>query len=699
MSNIYINIHRFCLRIKSHRLEHLRSSLFFSNSTKSLTLVFRTISDPGATLNMYTAFKSVHALFAIILTLTHAARQPGPPNHEYSTEFHPFKTLPMFKSFAEVTSPVVLRKYYLDRNVIGNHSATGAIFNPSVASYKFRDSNLPFVKNADAFSMYKLPVVPTSDPLQFGRVFLNHPARVFAIMTSRINFYYRDPPVGFNPKLTGLPSGWTTVGVVKSLSGQKIFIGDPQRSLIALPHTALLVEVPLQTDENGNIMFNFPNMRDIFMDGDEVRSLSFLFVSPDKRKSEIGSQDLTFSEKYVNLSTFPYPGVPDPFPSLNSDSDETGLIVKPEESRPVPTRTCPKWLHDLYVTENRWPAHATPDEPRYWRTWHPTIDPFYWCYYEHEHGSWPGPHYSPMFGYVAWKTQDLNSQSGRQIESHNGFKTYYIPIHGSIRVAIFTVHMHLSKSRRFSARHHTIALAILRGSELEMDISFKSDFGPALGIPWSGLPPPLDATQKEIQEELKKLKRFAARTFNVINIDENFPESLDKRFRIKADLSKAPPAKLKGFYEEWRSTLPSCTSPITAHSGEFLFDIRDPSTAARFATGTTDGNIQWLRGASIERTIRINGPDIVLSLGSCSKMIQEKHGSSSSGVFFTDPYFRSGHPNAGQWAVRQFIKKSFEDFTFSRGFRRASDPWTGWYGINGSPGLQFIEKTTKGELN
>src|SRR5262249_48533407 len=50
---------------------------------------------------------------------------------------------------------------------------------------------------------------------------------------------------------------------------------------------------------------------------------------------------------------------------------------------PQPNQTCPAWVHDQYTTTG-------PDGRRY-ATWHPQIDPVYWCYFPHDHGSDPSP--------------------------------------------------------------------------------------------------------------------------------------------------------------------------------------------------------------------------------------------------------------------------------------------------------------------
>lgn len=77
----------------------------------------------------------------------------------------------------------------------------------------------------------------------------------------------------------------------------------------------------------------------------------------------------------------------------------------------TPNSPCPSWVHDQYVTKG-------PDGTWY-ATWHPQIDPVYWCYFGHEHGS--DPHLfdtkiSIPFGYAGVKMG--------MHEKHVGFKIY-----------------------------------------------------------------------------------------------------------------------------------------------------------------------------------------------------------------------------------------------------------------------------------
>ena len=66
-----------------------------------------------------------------------------------------------------------------------------------------------------------------------------------------------------------------------------------------------------------------------------------------------------------------------------TDGEPTAAPPVPAgKTTPVPNDLCPQWVHDeLYLVE-------APDGEMY-GSWHPQIDPTYWCHFGHEHGSNP----------------------------------------------------------------------------------------------------------------------------------------------------------------------------------------------------------------------------------------------------------------------------------------------------------------------
>ena len=129
--------------------------------------------------------------------------------------------------------------------------------------------------------------------------------------------------------------------------------------------------------------------------------------------------------------------------------------------RPVPNELCPAWVHDRYVAEH-------PVEKKLYRTWHPAIDPVYWCYFGHEHGSDPSlVGYTPYFGYTA----DKNNQD----ERHEGFKGFAFK--NGDTDWYFNVHFTSGLQMRVCTQLHTVVVAALEDGELLAELSFKADFG------------------------------------------------------------------------------------------------------------------------------------------------------------------------------------------------------------------------------
>lgn len=136
--------------------------------------------------------------------------------------------------------------------------------------------------------------------------------------------------------------------------------------------------------------------------------------------------------------------------------------------RPRPNETCPSWVHDQYVA-------AGPDGKAY-PTWHHQIDPVYWCYHRHEHGSDPqhfAPNHAPLFGYAA-AAHGMN-------EAHEGFKTYVFGDGRSNRWMV-THHFGTAGLARVCNRFHTVAIAVRRASDnlLLADLHLMADFGRAV---------------------------------------------------------------------------------------------------------------------------------------------------------------------------------------------------------------------------
>ena len=132
---------------------------------------------------------------------------------------------------------------------------------------------------------------------------------------------------------------------------------------------------------------------------------------------------------------------------------------------PQPNQYCPDWVHDQYVTEGH--------DGRIYRTWHPQVDPVYWCYFGHEHGSDPAE-----FGDGSYhpKYNQYTHLNGR-FEPHGGFKGVLLRDEDG-RESYITQHFTTSDLGRACNRHHAtdIAFADSDGT-LIGDLNFKGDFG------------------------------------------------------------------------------------------------------------------------------------------------------------------------------------------------------------------------------
>ncbi len=132
-----------------------------------------------------------------------------------------------------------------------------------------------------------------------------------------------------------------------------------------------------------------------------------------------------------------------------------------------PNTPCPAWVHDLHTTMG-------PDGAEY-QTWHPQIDPVYWCYFGHEHGSDPSliPG-TPLIGY------EYVASNVPQNEPNAGFKEFtFKDMTGNYWVR-FIIHAGTASERRVCAQLHTLYVSIYDSSGNEkFGVGFKADYGAA----------------------------------------------------------------------------------------------------------------------------------------------------------------------------------------------------------------------------
>lgn len=131
----------------------------------------------------------------------------------------------------------------------------------------------------------------------------------------------------------------------------------------------------------------------------------------------------------------------------------------------APNARCPDHLHDLWVTGAHDPDDAD-TAGKTWQSWHPQVDPIYWCYYGHDHGTAPYfmGGWAPKWHYTAWK-------NNRQSESHIGFKGYGLRSGGADYY--FALHASTSDMRRVHERFHTVTMTAAVAGEVVADINCK----------------------------------------------------------------------------------------------------------------------------------------------------------------------------------------------------------------------------------
>lgn len=611
------------------------------------------------------------------------------PEHSYLN--HPLYTLSGFSSFQP--NPSILRKYYFHHD--SERLVNRMLFAPRAASYVYHPARTPFASNVDVLATPGIALDSGNKDVTI-EVHLNAPARVIVLIAMQGASPSELKGV---PELSGAPTSWRPLSFVIDPS-PPTQLGDPSRwedNLFSLPGFAAAVEAPLAED----LSIRLPHPFTLMVNGLKGFVYTLLFAKP-------GDGDV--------LEPFPAPSLPSRFTSFRLPDTDGGSTVDPSSDPPVPNRSCPSWLHDLYITPTRTlPAIASKTgEPPYWRTWHPPIDPIYWCYYDHEHGSYPGP-YIPTFDYTAFKTPDDIEPSGRQNETHVGFKVFTLPIENYTRLVVISVHMHLSDARRFTERRHTTVVAVLRktgpgGSEkwtLEMELNMKMDFGPAEASYKNGTTQPFDATGWEIEHDLLSRRVEAGRRFNVLNIDENFPQSVDPAFLIKGDISKGIAAISNGLYEQWRGPLNTCSGSNGTLNRGFNFDVRDPSSAMRTTKTETTGDMQKMNGKSMNRIIFISTDGVEIGKEFCFFNAFDSDAvvnlDDKSDEFYTDPYFQRVHTGPERWSIRQTMVPNFKTVVLEPGHYTPVDVWGGWYEDekNSIARRRFldIERSVVGTLN
>ncbi len=304
-----------------------------------------------------------------------------------------------------------------------------------------------------------------------------------------------------------------------------------------------------------------------------------------------------------------------------------------ENARPQPNQACPSWLHQLYEVTA---YNGQPSE-----TWHPQIDPVYWCYFEHEHGADPSLiGYQATFRYVADQNEGFKGYALRDEESGIG---WYVNVHSTT-----------SALSRVCAQLHTVVVAAvdLASGELLAELAYKGDFG-AL----------------RTSERLNGQNVLIQPTFNPSCPDQATIAAQTEAVKL-VRVHDQPGLGSSG-YEQWMGGLNSNLGMAFRGDTGMKIDIQNPLTACHtlacdYAVATGSNGTR--------RTIRFSD----LTIDHARVAILDGADGNVDGVFYTNPYgtaliFDANDP----LAVRQYVKPGLA-ISLEGGFS-TEDAWRGLY--------------------
>ncbi|MER3478937.1 MAG: hypothetical protein C4327_00215 [Meiothermus sp.] len=295
---------------------------------------------------------------------------------------------------------------------------------------------------------------------------------------------------------------------------------------------------------------------------------------------------------------------------------------------PKPNAACPDWVHDQYMVKGF--------DGKMYRTWHPQIDPVYWCYFGHEHGSDPRmfaafDKIAPAFGYV--------SQRAGADEPHTGFKLFaYDDNQGHSWLIQF--HIGTGGKGRLCTRFHeyNVWVADRKTGELLADLHFMTDTGPALDASAVGTP---DDPGKANTTRYKP---------------EGCPDNLNIPMNNDQGRRRIPQIDRNG-YETWQPSLPkslgmfgargyNTDNPQTRCSTET--DAQGNPTCKEMIKTTSDydwGENRWfiIAEADANKGFGINASTAL-----------------ATGVFYTDPKGLELRKPTDPDAVHQYLKPGLD---------------------------------------
>lgn len=156
---------------------------------------------------------------------------------------------------------------------------------------------------------------------------------------------------------------------------------------------------------------------------------------------------------------------------LLGEANGTPSVAPAQKGSPAAAanQPCPTWVHDQYVTTGP-DGHSYP-------TWHPQIDPVYWCAFGHEHGSDPAlmgiAGFTPAYGYA--------DAAMSMFEAHPGFKSYHVLV--GTQEWYFTQHFQTASVAGACNNMHELEIAekTVGSSSLNVNLNLVADFGVAKG--------------------------------------------------------------------------------------------------------------------------------------------------------------------------------------------------------------------------
>ena len=311
---------------------------------------------------------------------------------------------------------------------------------------------------------------------------------------------------------------------------------------------------------------------------------------------------------------------------------------------PLANKRCPDWVHDTYTT--------TGPDGREYKTWHPQIDPRYWCYFGHDHGSDPSlAGVSAAFGYVAFNND-------KQDESHEGFKGFAIQ-DGGVSWYI-NIHALTGSERRVCVDLHTVVFFAYStvNQEKLAEIHYKGDFGETRATvrPEGFDDHPLIESEDCDMEAIAAKDSKAFKRVRVLN---------DERFGDHG-------------YEVWRMADNDFLG-LSFNNDVIDMDIRDPMTGCNGLSCSemmfTGGEPDTLKHKANIRTINFHGG---------IKLIwQEELDPDKDGHFCTDAkgttlIASTSDGGCPENAVRQYILPGV-NIAGPTGFHVTDDAWHGLY--------------------